>query len=100
MIITDPDGIILYVNEALEQVTQYTSQEAIGKKPSLWGNQMPQEFYTELWDNIKNKRIPVFVKIRNRKKDGTLYNATLRITPVFDSLGEIKLFVAMETIIE
>ncbi len=100
VIITDPDGVILYVNDALEKVTQYTSEEAIGQKPSLWGNQMPREFYESLWDNIKNKKIPVCVKIKNKRKDGSIYDATLRITPVFDSSGEIKLFVAMETIIE
>ena len=100
VMITDPNGVILYVNPTLEEETQYSSEELIGKRPSVWGNQMPKEFYKKIWQKIKKQKIPVFVKLKNKRKDGTTYNATLRITPVLDAAGEILLFVGTETIIE
>jgi len=46
MIVTDPEGKILYINSAVEKASGYSAHEAIGKRPSeLWGAQMPKEFY-------------------------------------------------------
>ena len=100
VIITDPSGVILYANAQVEKITGYSISEILGKKPSLWGNQMPAAFYKKMWDSILNKKKSVTVKITNKKKDGTLYQAQLRISPVLNSEGEIKMFVGMETVIE
>jgi PAS domain S-box-containing protein len=99
VIITDVNGTILYANSLVESVTGYSMREIIGQKPSLWGNQMSQVFYKKMWRMIKLKKQPVVVKLTNKKKDGTLYDAILRISPVFDTAGDIHMFVGMETLI-
>ena len=35
IVITDPDGIILYINPAFESVTGYSRDEALGQTPRL-----------------------------------------------------------------
>jgi phage FluMu protein Com len=48
VLVTDAHGTILFVNNELERVTGYAAHQAIGQRPSLWGNQMPVEFYKKL----------------------------------------------------
>ena len=54
VIITDPQGVIEYVNAAFEHVTGYSRDEAVGQTPRLIKSdrQMP-EFYTKLWQTIR-----------------------------------------------
>lgn len=99
VIITDPAGIILYTNEAVESVTGYSPAEIIGKKPSVWGGQMTQAFYTHLWNMIRDKKESVQVVVTNKKKSGALYNAKLRISPVLDTEKNIRFYIGIETVI-
>ena len=52
IIITDPEGVIIYANSAVEQTTGYPPEEVIGATPALWGRQMPREVFDELWRTI------------------------------------------------
>lgn len=99
VIITDKQGTILYVNEEVEKITGYLISEVIGKKPSLWGGQMPKEFYEQMWKTLIEKKQGVAVKVKNRSKAGKNYEALLRISPVLDTSGEIKFFVGFEKIL-
>ena len=99
VIITDKDGLIVYANSMVESNTGYSLQEILGKKPSLWGGQMSKEFYKEMWRVIKVEKKSVAVEVRNKKKDGTFYNAKLRISAVFGIDNEVKMFVGIETVI-
>lgn len=57
IIITDPEGTVIYANKAVEKITGYKPEEAIGKKSgALWKAPMPQEYYRKLWDTIKNQK--------------------------------------------
>lgn len=94
-VITDPDGYILYANEAAVSLTGFSLEEMRGKTPSLWGKQMPHEFYVDMWHRIKTEKKPFSGEITNRKKDGTLYIASARIVPIVDD-GEVSFFVATE----
>src|SRR3989344_1499543 len=97
IIITDPKGIILYVNAAVENITGYSIEEIIGKKPSLWGKQMSEKFYRELWEKIKIKKRATTVRIINKKKTGEQYAAHLRISPILDTSKNVRFFVGIET---
>lgn len=97
VVITDPEANILYMNKAAEQITGYTLVEALRKNPGdLWGGNMPDEFYSELWDTIKKNKHSLMAEVRNTKKDGTEYWQELIISPVLDALGKIQLFIAVE----
>ncbi|MEZ6255215.1 MAG: CHASE domain-containing protein [Patescibacteria group bacterium] len=96
IIITDPNGVILYANKRVTQITGYSQEEVIGKTPSLWGGQMPKEFFEHLWHTIKVEKNIFSGDIANKRKDGTAYIASIQISPVVDTRGEVKFFVGIE----
>ena len=97
IIITDPDGIILYANPAVTEVTGYTHAEIVGSTPSLWGQQMPKEFYTKMWQTIKTERHTFTGEIQNKRKNGEYYVAFTTISPVVNTQGELRFFVGLES---
>jgi PAS domain S-box-containing protein len=98
VIITDPKGKILYINNAAEKASGFSIDESIGKKPSeLWGNQMPEEFYKRMWKIIGGKNKSFRAKATNKKKTGKFYDIELAISPVSDHAGNIILYVCIET---
>jgi PAS domain S-box-containing protein len=96
VIITDPDGVILYANETVEKATGFSSHEIIGARPSLWGKQMSSVFYKELWNVIQKKKESLVTEVTNKHKDGTLYNAELSISPILDTNGNVRFYVGIE----
>lgn len=96
IVITNPDGIIQYVNPAFEKVTGYTRQEVIGKTPKiLKSGKQDREFYRNLWETIlagqtwKGRMV-------NKRKDGTFFAKESTISPVKDPSGRIINFVAVK----
>src|SRR3989344_4317254 len=87
VIVTNPDGVIIYANPMVETVTGYKLEEVIGNKPSLWGGLMTESFYKKMWRELTVEKKSVLVKVKNRKKDGSLYYAMLQISPVLDTKG-------------
>lgn len=96
MVITDVDGKILYANTAAEKLTGYSRIEMQGKTPALWGRQMPSEFYDTFWDIIRRQKKPFEGVVKNKRKDGTLYQAEVRVTPVLDDKKRILYFIGVE----
>ncbi|MDZ7702681.1 MAG: HAMP domain-containing sensor histidine kinase [Halobacteriales archaeon] len=95
--ITDPDGIILYVNPAFERVTGYPSEEAIGEDPSILRASVTDDDHHEaLWRNITAGEI-WDEEIVNRRRDGERYHAVQTIAPITDESGEIEGYVAIQT---
>lgn len=96
IIITDKEGVIVYANKAAEDTTGYTRTEMIGKRPSLWGKQMPEEFYRRMWRTIKEDRTSFYGEVANKRKNGQLYIAETHIAPLFDEKGGLYGFVGVE----
>lgn len=97
IVITDNNGIVLFGNPALKRLTGYSEQEALGKKAGiLWGRQMSKKFYEHLWHTIKKTKQPYIGELINKRKDGTLYEALLKISPVLNEKHEVIFFVAIE----
>lgn len=97
IVITDPEGVVIYSNKALEKITGYSPKEALGKKAGiLWKLPMPLEYYKKMWNTIKNKKQVFMSEIQNRRKNGELYTAAISITPVLNKLNEIIFFVGIE----
>ncbi|MFA6456474.1 MAG: PAS domain S-box protein, partial [Bacteroidota bacterium] len=96
IVITDREGIIISVNPAFCNVTGYTADEAIGKKPSvLKSGKQSAEFYKLLWETIINGEVWKG-EIVNKRKDGKEYIEDMTITPVRSSAGEITHFIAIK----
>ncbi len=96
IVITDPEGTILYVNPAFERTTGYTSPEAVGQSPRiLKSGKHDAAFYQQMWDTLSRGKVWTG-RIINKKKNGTLYEEETSISPVFDSDGKIANFVAVK----
>lgn len=94
VIITDPNGVIEYVNPAFEALTGYTMLEVVGRKPSLLkSGQHDEPFYQRLWTTVLAGETFHGVVV-NRKKNGELYFDEKNITPLKDTQGRITHFVS------
>ncbi len=96
IVITDPSGVIQYVNPAFERVTGYTRQEALGQNPRvLKSSKHDATFYRELWLTITSGKTwrGRFV---NKRRDGTYYNEEATISPVRDTSSRTVSYVAVK----
>ncbi|EMA18398.1 PAS domain S-box protein [Haloarcula marismortui] len=93
---TDPDGIITYVNPAFERVTGYESEEAVGQTPRiLKSGEMSDEYYERLWSTISSGDVWE-EEIQDKRKSGEVYYAHQTIAPLTDDNGEIEAYVAIQ----
>ncbi|HTS19710.1 MAG TPA: PAS domain S-box protein [Verrucomicrobiae bacterium] len=96
VVITDRKGTIVWTNPAFSQLTGYTGDEALGRNPKiLRSGAHGEEFYVDLWKTISEGRV-WRGDLVNRRKDGSLYNEEMTITPVRNEHGEITHFVAIK----
>ena len=93
--ITDPTGIIEYVNPSFERMTGYPRREVIGKTPRILrsGEQGP-EYYDGLWGSLLRGE-PFYGTPVNRRRDGRLFHAEQTITPMTTGFGEVSHFVSV-----
>lgn len=96
IVITDVNGVIIYANAAVERITGYSRREIIGNTPALWGKQMPEEFYKEMWHTIKDEKKDYVGEITNKRKDGTLYTARIVLSPIKNEDGTLMGFIGTE----
>lgn len=95
IMITNPQGLIEYVNPAFEAITGYSREEAAGKTPRILKSGLQdQEFYSRLWDQILGGEAYRGMLV-NRRKSGELYWTEQTITPIKDSEGTITHFVSV-----
>ena len=95
VIITDPEGVIEYVNPAAAKTTGFGEGELVGQTPRLLRSGLHDEaFYADLWRTLLEGRV-YRGTIINRKKSGDLYYAEQTITPIRDASGAISHFVTV-----
>ena len=93
LIITNTEGDILYANKQFENLTGYSSEEVIGKRPTfLKSGEMPEQHYKVFWNTILSGK-EWRGEFHNRRKDGTLYWEKSSVNSVKDDKGKIKFFV-------
>ncbi|HAM35288.1 MAG TPA: hypothetical protein DEB40_11515 [Elusimicrobia bacterium] len=95
VVITDPDGNIVYVNPAFSRVTGYAREESLGRNPRmLKSGKHGREFYETLWQTIGHGKV-WNGRLTNKKKDGTCYEQHMTISPIKDGSGQIVNYVAV-----
>ncbi len=95
IVITNPEGAILWVNPAFTALSGYALADVVGKNLRLLkSGKHDVEYYRDLWGTLKSGRV-WHGEIVNRRKDGTLYTEELTITPVRGTGGEVTHFVAI-----
>jgi PAS domain S-box-containing protein len=96
IVITNPAGVIQYVNPAFERITGYTRQEVIGQNPRLLkSGEQDTAFYKQFWGTLLRGEV-WHGRFINRKKNGQLFEEETSVSPVRDSVGQIVNYVAVK----
>lgn len=93
---TQPDNPLIYVNNAFEEMTGYSKNEALGRNCRfLQGDDTDPEKVAEMREAIENEE-PVTVRLKNYKKTGDLFWNQVSVTPVRDDEGNLTHFVGVQ----
>lgn len=97
IVITDVNGRIEWANQAFSRLTGFSLSEAYGHnhRELVKSGKQDTAFYQRVWNTILSKNI-WRGEIINRRKDGSLYNEDMTITPIADEQGSITHFVAVK----
>ncbi len=94
--ITDPFGKIEYINPMYTEITGYTEQEVIGRKPSILKSGFTSEkVYSQLWQSLAEGKTWQG-NIYNKRKDGTFYWSRNSMAAVRGNDDKIINFVAIQ----
>jgi len=90
------DGTIIWVNNAFEHLSGYARDEALGQSTRLLkSGQQPPAFFKNMWETILAGQ-KWRGELVNRRKDGSLYQEEMTITPVKNAAGDITHFIAIK----
>lgn len=93
--ITDQRGIVTYVNKQFCDISEYSSNELIGKTHKVVNsNHHPSEFFRKLWKTISSGEIWHDI-ICNKKKNGDLYWVNTTIIPFFNKYNRIEQYISI-----
>jgi len=94
--ITDPEGVITYVNNNFCKISGYSKEEVIDHSHNIIRHpNTNQKYYKKLWETIKNKKKWRSI-IRNQKKDGSSYYVSINIIPFLDVEGNIINYMSIQ----
>ncbi len=95
IMITDPAGAILEVNDMFTQITGYTREEVQGRNPRIFSSGLQsREFYSQMWRSLLEEN-QWTGEIWNRTKGGEIIAETLTINAVRDANGNLLQYVAL-----
>ena len=97
IVITNHLGNIVWINPAFSELTGYSLEEAVGRNPRELVKSGVQEksFYKDMWDTIRAGKVWQGTLV-NRRKDGSLYDDEMTITPLMNPQGDITHFIAIK----
>jgi len=96
IVVTDRHGFIEYANPAFEKITGYQISDVVGKNPRiLKSGHHDLEFYQKMWRTLLKGKV-WRGHLVNRKKDGSLFEEDVTISPMRNQDGEISNFVAVK----
>ncbi|BAI81311.1 conserved hypothetical protein [Deferribacter desulfuricans SSM1] len=90
-LVTDSEGKIIYVNNAVELISGYSREELIGKKPNIFkSGEVPHHVYKNLWLDVKSSKEFEYTFI-NKRKDGKLFYLKSVIVPILENNKVIRI---------
>ncbi|MGH7970632.1 MAG: sensor histidine kinase, partial [Limisphaerales bacterium] len=84
----DLNGIISSWNKGAERLFGYAAQEVIGKPITILVPPELADQETEILERVRSERVAHYETVR-RRKDGSLVNISLTVSPVRDSTGRV-----------
>jgi hypothetical protein len=90
MEVIDRDGVIRHVNPAFCQMTGWSEQELVGRGAPFpyWPPGQYAEHHGQLSDTLAGKASPSGFELKVQRKDGTLFDARMYISPLLTDDGE------------
>ncbi len=95
IVLTDRDFVIRYINAATERLTGYTLAETLGRTTPWKSGLTPPAVYEDMRRTLDRGEVWRGEAI-NRRKDGTLYDATLTVNPLRSARGDIVGYVFVQ----
>lgn len=95
IVITDPDGTIIYVNSKFTEMTGYTKEEALGQNPRILKGQDGLTDYKDMWQTLSAGR-QWRGDFHNKRKNGDFFWERAAISPILDQEGRISNFLAIK----
>ena len=96
VIITEPDGVIRYVNPAAMQTSGYSKKELLGEKTSLFkSEQTDPAIFQDLWQTVTKGNV-WSGRLTSLKKNTTSIEEDVTISPVRNEEGDITNYVAIK----
>ncbi len=98
ILITDPQGRIIWANKGFEAMSGYALAEMLGQKPGhlLQGPDTDPMAVAYMSKKLQEQE-PFSTEILNYHKDGHRYWLKINVYPQFDEQGQLKAFMAIET---
>lgn len=92
---TNRNGIITYVNKPFEKISEYSSEELVGKTHALLSHKsVDKAIFEDMWNTILDNKIWSGV-VKNKTKSGDSYIVDIMIKPIVDGDGNIQEFIAL-----
>ena len=100
VVVTDADQkngtAIIYVNEAMLNISGYTRDELIGKSPAIFhGDNTEQPGLKILGEALKEKK-PCKIELANYTKQGKKYYINITISPILGYDGEVTHWISIQ----
>lgn len=98
ILITDPEGRILWANQGFLNLTGYSLPELMGQKPGplLQGEGTDPQAVQQISEHIKRKE-SFETEILNYTREGKPYTVYLKVDPVFSENGSVECFIGFQT---
>jgi PAS domain S-box-containing protein len=96
IVITDPTGVIEFVNKRFSESTGYSKKEVLGKNPRLLkSGSQDEEFYKNMWVTVLDGR-EWRGEFHNIRKNGESFWEISSISPIKDRSGRIQRLIAVK----
>lgn len=95
IVITDPDGTIIYVNAKFTEMTGYTRDEALGQNPRILKGNDGLTDYQEMWQKLLAGQ-QWRGDFHNKRKNGEFFWERAAISPILDEQGNLTHFLAIK----
>lgn len=103
IVITDPDGIIISVNNSFSEMYGFSRNEVVGKNPNILnpgrevyenlgiGNFEYEAMFRDLWTSVRDPMIRTWKgEVINRRKNNTLVWISLLVNAVYNEAGLLQ----------
>lgn len=93
---TLPDNPLIFVNKAFEEMTGYSSEEALNRNCRYLQGKYRNQRSIKIFREAIEKAESCLVTLRNYRKDGSVFWNEISISPIFDINGKLTNFISIQ----